>query len=85
MKRNWIWSTLRLTEIVLATLTQGPDVASAATKKCLFVSPYHQGYAWWDGVERGLRSVLEGRCVIRQFDMSTKRKKKEILILSLCV
>ncbi|MCH9053085.1 MAG: hypothetical protein IIA72_18825 [Proteobacteria bacterium] len=77
MKLNWIWSTLGLTAIALATLTQGPDVASAATKKCLFVSSYHQGYAWSDGVERGLRSVLEGRCEIRQFDMNTKRKKTE--------
>ncbi len=75
MKLNWIWSTLGLTAIVLATLTQGPDTASAGTNKCLFVSSYHQGYAWSDGVERGLRSVLEGHCEIRQFDMNTKRKK----------
>ncbi len=46
-----------------------------AAKRCLFVSSYHQGYAWSDGVERGLRSVLEGRCEIRQFDMDTKRNK----------
>ncbi len=75
MKLNWIWSTLGLTAIVLPTLTQGPDIASAGTNKCLFVSSYHQGYAWSDGVERGLRSVLEGHCEIRQFDMNTKRKK----------
>ena len=75
MKLNWIWSALGLTAIVLATLTQGPDIASAGTNKCLFVSSYHQGYAWSDGVERGLRSVLEGHCEIRQFDMNTKRKK----------
>ena len=46
-------------------------------KKCLFVSSYHKGYAWSDGVERGLRSVLEGKCDIRQFDMDTKRNKQE--------
>ena len=45
--------------------------------KCLFISSYHQGYAWSDGVERGLRSVLEGRCELRQFDMDTKRNKDE--------
>lgn len=50
-----------------------PDAASAA--KCLYVSSYHRGYEWSDGVERGVRSVLEGRCELRQFDMDTKRKK----------
>jgi ABC-type uncharacterized transport system substrate-binding protein len=52
-------------------LASGPATAS----KCLFVSSYHKGYAWSDGVERGLRSVLEGKCELRQFDMDTKRNK----------
>ena len=43
--------------------------------KCLFVSSYHPGYAWSDGVERGMRSVLEGKCEIKQFNMDTKRNK----------
>ncbi len=47
----------------------------AEQPKCLFVSSYHQGYAWSDGVERGLRQTLAGKCEIRQFDMDTKRKK----------
>lgn len=49
--------------------------ADAAAKKCLFVSSYHQGYAWSDGVERGLRAILKGKCEYRQFDMDTKRRK----------
>lgn len=49
--------------------------AAAATQKCLFVSSYHQGYAWSDGVERGLRAVLNGNCEYRQFNMDTKRRK----------
>ncbi|MDJ0740483.1 MAG: hypothetical protein QNJ91_12250 [Gammaproteobacteria bacterium] len=44
--------------------------------KCLFVSSYHQGYAWSDGVEFGLRETLAGKCLIRQFDMDTKRRKQ---------
>ncbi len=44
-------------------------------EKCLFISSYHKGYAWSDGVERGLRSVLEGKCDFKQFDMDTKRNK----------
>ncbi|MGB5638868.1 MAG: hypothetical protein WBM63_07095 [Sedimenticolaceae bacterium] len=51
--------------------------AAAAEPKCLFVSSYHQGYAWSDGVERGLRDTLAGKCRIRQFDMDTKRNKSE--------
>ena len=47
----------------------------ATAPRCLFINSYHQGYAWSDGVERGLRSVLEGHCEIRQFDMDTKRNK----------
>lgn len=50
--------------------------AAQALPKCLFVSSYHQGYAWSDGVERGLRQTLDGRCEVRQFDMDTKRRKQ---------
>lgn len=49
----------------------------AMAAKCLYVSSYHQGYAWSDAVERGLRNALEGHCEIRQFDMDTKRNKGE--------
>jgi ABC-type uncharacterized transport system substrate-binding protein len=50
-----------------------PQPALAA--KCLFLSSYHQGYAWSDGIEHGVRSVLAGHCELRQFDMDTKRHK----------
>ena len=49
----------------------------APSNKCLYVSSYHQGYAWSDGVERGLRSVLSGKCQIKQYDMDTKRNRSE--------
>jgi len=45
---------------------------------CVYVSSYHKGYAWSDGVERGLRSELKGRCDVIQFDMDTKRNKDEL-------
>jgi ABC-type uncharacterized transport system substrate-binding protein len=45
--------------------------------RCLFVSSYHTGYAWSDGVERGLRETLVGKCELKQFNMDTKRKKGE--------
>ena len=43
--------------------------------KCLYVSSYHKGYAWSDGIERGLYPELEGNCEVKQFDMDTKRNK----------
>ena len=50
---------------------------SAYADKCLYISSYHKGYAWSDGVERGLRSTLEDKCEVKQFDMDTKRNKSE--------
>ncbi len=54
-----------------------PLTANSGTSKCLYVSSYHQGYAWSDGVEQGLRKELTGHCEIRQIDMDTKRNKSE--------
>jgi ABC-type uncharacterized transport system substrate-binding protein len=68
------WRLLVVAGALAGLLSFGAP-AVAAEKKCLFVSSYHQGYAWSDGVERGLRAVLEGRCEYRQFDMDTKRRK----------
>jgi len=51
--------------------------ASSGASKCLYVSSYHKGYAWSDGVEQGLREVLTGHCEIRQIDMDTKRNKSD--------
>ncbi|MCK5360481.1 MAG: hypothetical protein KAJ95_07630, partial [Gammaproteobacteria bacterium] len=44
---------------------------------CVYVSSYHKGYDWSDGVERGLRAELDGKCELTQFDMDTKRNKDE--------
>ncbi len=41
--------------------------------KCLFVASYHRGFEFQDKVEKELRSVLNGKCEIKQFDMDTKR------------
>jgi len=41
--------------------------------RCLFVSSYHKGYEWNDGIEQGIKSVLKGECDLVQFDMDTKR------------
>ena len=51
--------------------------ALAQHAKCLFVSSYHHGHAWSDGIERGLRQKLADKCELRQFDMDTTHKKSE--------
>ena len=60
---------------VLATLLlagTGTDVLAA---RCLYVSSYHKGYEWNDGIERGLDGVLENKCQVDKFYMDTKRDK----------
>ncbi|MFT5446431.1 MAG: ABC-type uncharacterized transport system substrate-binding protein [Gammaproteobacteria bacterium] len=61
--------------VALVSLCSTLFAESVSAARCLFVSSYHQGYAWSDGIERGLRSVLDGRCELKQFDMDTKRHK----------
>lgn len=62
-----------LSGLIYCFTVYSPGVVAEA--KCLYVSSYHQGYAWSDGVEQGLRRVLTGHCTIRQIDMDTKRNK----------
>ena len=45
-----------------------------AGKKILHVDSYHAGYAWSDGIARGIAAVLVGRPVeLKTFHMDTKR------------
>lgn len=41
--------------------------------KCLYVSSYHKGYEWNDGIERGLDQGLYGKCELSKFYMDTNR------------
>ena len=61
--------------LTVFTGIQPVTIASEVLPRCLYISSYHIGYAWSDGVEEGLRSVLDGKCEIRQYDMDTKRKR----------
>lgn len=47
--------------------------APAQAASCLYVSSYHPGYEWNDGIERGLEAGLAGRCELERFYMDTKR------------
>jgi ABC-type uncharacterized transport system substrate-binding protein len=62
--------------IVLAGLVLVAQVTAAGTAapaRCLYVSSYHAGYEWNDGIERGLESALQKRCEIKKFYMDGKR------------
>ena len=48
--------------------------------RCVYISSYHQGYEWSDGVERGLLRTLDGHCEITTFNMDSKRAKNEASI-----
>ena len=48
-----------------------------ATPTCVYISSYHQGFSWSDGIEKGIRTTLKNKCKVVQFNMDTKRYKDE--------
>ncbi len=46
---------------------------SVVAANCLYVSSYHIGYEWNDGIERGINQGLNNKCTIDRFYMDTKR------------
>jgi len=50
-------------------------IANIQAARCLWVSSYASGYAWEDGIERGIRSVLRDKCEIKKFSMNTRVNK----------
>ena len=63
--------------IGLVLAAQSTVAPAAPLARCLYVSSYHAGYEWNDGIERGLESVLQQRCNIRKFYMDGKRQLGE--------
>ena len=59
--------------ILLGLVLFAHATAQAAPPRCLYVSSYHVGYEWNDGIEQGLKSVLQGKCEIKKFYMDGKR------------
>ncbi len=67
----------QLTALSFFALTLIIYSGAVSAKKCLYIASYHQGYEWSDGVEKGLREQLKGKCEIKQFNMDTKRNPSE--------
>lgn len=70
---------MHLTTVLLALvlIAQAGPAEAAPPARCLYVSSYHAGYEWNDGIERGLQSTLRDRCEIRKFYMDGKRNLDE--------
>lgn len=51
-------------------------VSESGAASCLYVSSYHKGYEWNDGIERGIEQGLAGRCELSRFYMDTNRNTK---------
>ncbi len=47
--------------------------AESQAASCLYVSSYHKGYEWNDGIERGIEAGLKGACELSKFYMDTNR------------
>jgi ABC-type uncharacterized transport system substrate-binding protein len=60
----------RLFTAALVGLAAAADSQAAG---CLYVSSYHKGYEWQDGIERGIEQGLKGRCELSRFYMDTNR------------
>ena len=61
-----------------ATTQAASTRANYTGKKILFINSYHEGYAWSDGVEKGVHTVLDGTGIDLKFvRMDTKRNPDE--------
>lgn len=80
MIRSIHMTLLRYIPLLLLVISQ---VVSAKT--CLFLASYHKGYEWQDGIEKGMRSVLSGKCSVEAFYLDTKRNKGEEYAKSVAV
>lgn len=64
-----------MTALLFALFSAHSITNNAYAAKCLYVSSYHKGYEWNDGIEKGLDKVLAGRCEVDKFYMDTKRNQ----------
>lgn len=72
-----IMCELRIKIIFFILLLTSLCVSQAQAARCLYVSSYHKGYEWNDGIERGMDDVLKGKCEIKRFYMDTKRHTEQ--------
>jgi ABC-type uncharacterized transport system substrate-binding protein len=69
--------SIRMTILLGLALFAYTTAQAAALPRCLYVSSYHAGYEWNDGIERGMDAVLQGKCEVKKFYMDGKRHLDE--------
>lgn len=77
MGQNGFWPSIRRASIAIYLLLVFGYASAATTPLCLYVSSYHQGNPWSDGIERGLRQTLGDSCEIATFYMDTNRRPSQ--------
>jgi ABC-type uncharacterized transport system substrate-binding protein len=60
---------------LLGTLSLATTAIAQTGPVCLYVSSYHPGYHWNDGIEAGLVQSLGQACELKRFYMDTLRNK----------
>lgn len=70
--------TVLMAVLVLAVVFSTAASANYSGKKILFIDSYHEGYAWSDGITRGIKSVVDGKgATLRVERMDTKRNTSD--------
>jgi len=64
---------MRITILLGLVLFAHSAAQAASPPRCLYVSSYHAGYEWNDGIERGMDAVLQGKCEVKKFYLDGKR------------
>jgi ABC-type uncharacterized transport system substrate-binding protein len=76
MKTRWFAGVLAV--VMVSGMAGVTSAASYSGKKVLYIDSYHQGYAWSDGIEAGVKSALQGKGVeLKTVYMDTKRNTDE--------
>jgi len=60
-------------------------ITEANAYECLYVSSYHKGYEWNDGIEEGIEKTLKNTCTLDKFYMDSKRNPNESFIKEMAI
>ncbi|MBE9563142.1 MAG: ABC transporter substrate-binding protein [Proteobacteria bacterium] len=83
LPRFFMFTHIKILFILLLSVQSvlAQDVTSDS--KVLFINSYHKGYAWSDGIQRGVEAVLaeEKSILLKTIEMDTKRNTSTEFIL----
>jgi len=64
---------LAITFSAKAQYTQPTKMANQSLPVCVYIASYSPSYPWQNGIERGIKRTLDGKCHLKTFFMNTKR------------